>query len=61
VIKSILFNSTITAHEFCTVATSQGVYDDTFTYTPFSGYCTHHPSDPNVKLQLGCYVAGVST
>ncbi|VDM59253.1 unnamed protein product [Angiostrongylus costaricensis] len=61
VIKSILFNSTITVDEFRTVATSQGVFDDTFTYTPFTGFCTHHPSDPNAKLQLDCYGAGVST
>lgn len=60
-IKSILFNSTVTISEFRTVAAREGLFSNTLTDIPYCRFRTHHPSDPNAKLELSCYGNGVAT
>lgn len=58
-IKSILFNSTVTISEFRTVAARAGLFAGALTDIPYCRFRTYHPSDPNAKLELSCYGNGV--
>lgn len=60
-IKSILFNSTVTISEFRTVAARAGLFAGALTDIPYCRFRTYHPSDPNAKLELSCYGNGVAT
>ncbi|KJH42281.1 hypothetical protein DICVIV_11727 [Dictyocaulus viviparus] len=60
-IKSILFNSTVTISEFRTVAAREGLFNNALTDIPYCRFRSHHPSDPNAKLELSCYGNGVAT
>ncbi|PIO74459.1 hypothetical protein TELCIR_03536 [Teladorsagia circumcincta] len=58
-IKSILFNSTVTISEFRTVAARAGLFAAALADIPYCRFRTYHPSDPNAKLELSCYGNGV--
>uniref|UniRef100_W6ND38 Cyclin F-box domain containing protein n=1 Tax=Haemonchus contortus TaxID=6289 RepID=W6ND38_HAECO len=60
-IKSILFNSTVTISEFRTVAGRAGLFAAALTDIPYCRFRTYHPSDPNAKLELSCYGNGIAT
>ncbi|KAK6011834.1 F-box domain protein, partial [Ostertagia ostertagi] len=57
-IKSILFNSTVTISEFRTVAARAGLFAAALADIPYCRFRTYHPSDPNAKLELSCYGNG---
>ncbi|KAL6725291.1 hypothetical protein Aduo_007353 [Ancylostoma duodenale] len=60
-IKSIMFNSTVTISEFRTVAARAGLFATALTDIPYCRFRTYHPSDPNAKLELSCYGNGIAT
>ncbi|WKY02862.1 hypothetical protein Q1695_016280 [Nippostrongylus brasiliensis] len=60
-IKSILFNSTVTISEFRTVAARAGLFGVALSDIPYCRFRTYHPADPNAKLELSCYGSGVAT
>ncbi|CAJ0597977.1 unnamed protein product [Cylicocyclus nassatus] len=60
-IRSIMFNSTVTISEFRTVAGKVGLFASALTDIPYCRFRTYHPSDPNAKLELSCYGTGIAT
>ncbi|CAJ0580797.1 unnamed protein product, partial [Mesorhabditis spiculigera] len=60
-IKKIIFNTSTAISEFRTTATQMGLHrTDALQDIPYCRFRTHHPSDPNMALELICY-GGVSS